>query len=135
MILNEIAGRRLPSSAKAPIVPAYFHGPANPPFGRAVCDAGLKAHSVDSSLPTIECPDLKFASASDEHRKIEGPNDTRRHSARLIDNRSRRFEDPAPIEDVVGVEGDLHPLHRGDLCRTASVFQITALIGTDTVFR
>ncbi|WP_191969612.1 DSD1 family PLP-dependent enzyme [Neorhizobium galegae] len=50
---------------------------SKPASGRAICDAGLKAHSIDSGLPTVfERPDLKFISASDEHGKIEDPQDT-----------------------------------------------------------
>ncbi|MDR6759250.1 3-hydroxy-D-aspartate aldolase [Mycoplana sp. BE70] len=44
---------------------------------RAVCDAGLKAHSVDSGLPTVfGRPDLTFVDASDEHGTIDDPGDT-----------------------------------------------------------
>ncbi|MDQ0136528.1 3-hydroxy-D-aspartate aldolase [Neorhizobium galegae] len=57
---------------------------SKPAFGRAICDAGLKAHSIDSGLPTIfERPDLKFVSASDEHGKIEDPRDTLKLNDRL----------------------------------------------------
>lgn len=35
---------------------------------RAVCDAGLKAHSVDSGLPQVfKRPDIEYVGASDEH--------------------------------------------------------------------
>ncbi|UXT85163.1 DSD1 family PLP-dependent enzyme [Agrobacterium tumefaciens] len=44
---------------------------------RAVCDAGLKAHSVDSGLPTVfGRSDLAFVDASDEHGKIDDPGKT-----------------------------------------------------------
>jgi len=40
--------------------------------GRAVCDAGLKAHAVDSGLPTVfGRDDLRYVNASDEHGVIE----------------------------------------------------------------
>ncbi|MBW6421983.1 DSD1 family PLP-dependent enzyme [Rhizobium sp. XQZ8] len=49
---------------------------SKPASGRAVCDAGLKAHSIDSGLPSVfDRSDLKFVGASDEHGKIEDPND------------------------------------------------------------
>jgi 3-hydroxy-D-aspartate aldolase len=39
---------------------------------RAVCDAGLKAHSVDSGLPQFfNRPDMEYVSASDEHGTIK----------------------------------------------------------------
>ena len=42
--------------------------------GRAVCDAGLKAHAVDSGLPTIWGHDgLQFVGASDEHGEMRDP--------------------------------------------------------------
>jgi 3-hydroxy-D-aspartate aldolase len=42
---------------------------------RAVCDAGLKAHSIDSGLPIVfEASDLTYVSASDEHGVIDDPN-------------------------------------------------------------
>ena len=57
---------------------------SKPASGRAICDAGLKAHSIDSGLPTVfERPDLKFVSASDEHGKIEDPQDTLKLNDRL----------------------------------------------------
>lgn len=41
---------------------------------RAICDAGLKAHSVDSGLPVIsERPELFYVQATDEHGAIEDP--------------------------------------------------------------
>lgn len=47
---------------------------SKPEPGRAVCDAGLKAHSIDSGLPIVfEVPDLAYVSASDEHGVIEDP--------------------------------------------------------------
>jgi 3-hydroxy-D-aspartate aldolase len=40
----------------------------------AICDAGLKAQSVDSGLPVVYGrPDLKYAKCSDEHGVIEDP--------------------------------------------------------------
>ncbi|CDZ58608.1 Metal-activated pyridoxal enzyme [Neorhizobium galegae bv. orientalis] len=57
---------------------------SKPASGRAVCDAGLKAHSIDSGLPTVfERPDLTFVSASDEHGKIEDLQDTLKLNDRL----------------------------------------------------
>jgi 3-hydroxy-D-aspartate aldolase len=57
---------------------------SKPASGRAICDAGLKAHSIDSGLPTVfERPDLKFVSASDEHGKIEDLQDTLKLNDRL----------------------------------------------------
>ncbi|CDZ48157.1 DSD1 family PLP-dependent enzyme [Neorhizobium galegae] len=57
---------------------------SKPASGRAICDAGLKAHSIDSGLPTVfERPDLKFVSASDEHGTIEDPQDTLKLNDRL----------------------------------------------------
>ncbi len=45
---------------------------STPAPGRAVVDAGLKASSVDSGLPTVHgLPGVTFAGASDEHGKLE----------------------------------------------------------------
>jgi 3-hydroxy-D-aspartate aldolase len=45
---------------------------STPAPGRAVVDAGLKASSVDSGLPTVHgLPAVTFAGASDEHGKLE----------------------------------------------------------------
>ncbi len=45
---------------------------SRPTAGRAVLDAGLKASSVDSGLPTVwQRPGLRYARASDEHGVIE----------------------------------------------------------------
>ena len=44
--------------------------------GRAVCDAGLKSHSVDSGLPTVfDCDGVRYTGASDEHGQLEDPQD------------------------------------------------------------
>jgi 3-hydroxy-D-aspartate aldolase len=44
------------------------------PLGSAVCDAGLKAHSVDSGLPLVKDPRaISFLQASDEHGLIYDP--------------------------------------------------------------
>ena len=41
---------------------------SKPAIDRAVCDAGLKAHSVDSGMPAVVgYPGIEFAGASDEH--------------------------------------------------------------------
>lgn len=41
---------------------------------RAICDAGLKAHSVESGLPVVfERPELFYVQATDEHGAIEDP--------------------------------------------------------------
>ena len=45
---------------------------STPAPGRAVVDAGLKASSVDSGLPTVHGrPGITFTGASDEHGKLE----------------------------------------------------------------
>ena len=45
---------------------------SRPAAGRAVLDAGLKASSVDSGLPTVwQRPGLRYARASDEHGVLE----------------------------------------------------------------
>jgi 3-hydroxy-D-aspartate aldolase len=50
---------------------------SRPEPGRAVCDAGLKAHSIDSGLPTVfDRTELAFVDASDEHGKINDPEAT-----------------------------------------------------------
>lgn len=55
-----------------------------PGRGRAVCDAGLKAHSVDSGLPVIAGrPDLDYLGASDEHGVIADPAGTLKVGDRL----------------------------------------------------
>ncbi|MEM9737397.1 MAG: DSD1 family PLP-dependent enzyme, partial [Pseudomonadota bacterium] len=43
--------------------------------GQAVCDAGLKAHSVDSGLPVAVGEGLTYVGASDEHGVIADPGD------------------------------------------------------------
>jgi 3-hydroxy-D-aspartate aldolase len=51
---------------------------------RAIVDAGLKASSVDSGLPTVwQRPGLAYVGASDEHGKIEG-NDLPRLGEKLL---------------------------------------------------
>jgi D-serine deaminase-like pyridoxal phosphate-dependent protein len=43
-----------------------------PHTGLAVLDAGHKAVSIDSGMPTIwEKPDIRYVSASDEHGKLD----------------------------------------------------------------
>jgi 3-hydroxy-D-aspartate aldolase len=50
---------------------------SKPIQGRAVCDAGLKAHAVDSGLPTVAGrDDVKYVGASDEHGTLENPTDS-----------------------------------------------------------
>ncbi|MCC5858968.1 MAG: DSD1 family PLP-dependent enzyme [Ectothiorhodospiraceae bacterium] len=52
--------------------------------GRAVCDAGLKAHSVDSGLPAVhEHHGIRYIQASDEHGVLEDPDDALRLRDRL----------------------------------------------------
>jgi D-serine deaminase-like pyridoxal phosphate-dependent protein len=63
----------------APPMPRFGHAlfvlatvMSTPEPGRAVVDAGLKASSVDSGLPTVwERPGLAYARASDEHGVID----------------------------------------------------------------
>ncbi|MBS0337966.1 MAG: DSD1 family PLP-dependent enzyme [Proteobacteria bacterium] len=63
----------------APPLPRFEHAlfvlatvMSTPVPGRAVVDAGLKASSVDSGLPTVwERPGLTYARASDEHGVID----------------------------------------------------------------
>ncbi len=44
---------------------------------QAVCDAGLKAHSIDSGLPTVlDRPDLACLVFSDEHGTLKDPENT-----------------------------------------------------------
>lgn len=50
---------------------------SHPNHARAVVDAGLKAHSVDSGMPLIHgLPGARYARASDEHGVIELGDDT-----------------------------------------------------------
>ncbi|SDR48345.1 DSD1 family PLP-dependent enzyme [Pseudovibrio sp. Tun.PSC04-5.I4] len=52
--------------------------------GQAVCDAGLKAHSVDSGLPTVfERPDLRSLGFSDEHGVLKDPGNTLKLNDRI----------------------------------------------------
>ena len=47
---------------------------SRPTADRAVVDAGLKASSVDSGLPTVwQRPDVHYAKAADEHGVIMTP--------------------------------------------------------------
>lgn len=41
--------------------------------GRPVCDAGHKAHALDSGLPRVESDDLRYLTASDEHGVLDDP--------------------------------------------------------------
>lgn len=42
--------------------------------GRAVCDAGLKSHSVDSGLPILSShPGVHYTKATDEHGQLDDP--------------------------------------------------------------
>ncbi len=51
---------------------------------RAVCDAGLKAHSVDSGMPLVAGrEDLAYVKCSDEHGVIADPADTLKVGDRL----------------------------------------------------
>jgi len=48
---------------------------SRPTADRAVVDAGLKASSVDSGMPTVwQRPDLRYAKAADEHGALVTPN-------------------------------------------------------------
>lgn len=52
---------------------------------RAICDAGLKAQSVDSGMPVIHGrTDLEFLKCSDEHGVISDPGNTLRLNSRLM---------------------------------------------------
>lgn len=52
--------------------------------GTAVCDAGLKAQSVDSGLPVVYGrDDVTYLKCSDEHGAIADPNDTLKVNERL----------------------------------------------------
>jgi D-serine deaminase-like pyridoxal phosphate-dependent protein len=49
---------------------------SRPTPDRAVVDAGLKASSVDSGMPTVwQRPDLRYAKAADEHGTLVTPNE------------------------------------------------------------
>ena len=49
---------------------------SRPTAERAVVDAGLKASSVDSGMPTVwQRPDLRYAKAADEHGALVTPNE------------------------------------------------------------
>ena len=51
---------------------------------RAVCDAGLKAMSLDSGLPVIyQRDDLRYLNCSDEHGVISDPDGALRVNDRL----------------------------------------------------
>ena len=53
--------------------------------GQAVCDAGLKAHSLDSGPPLVfGRDDLRFLGASDEHGRIDDPGDSLRLNDKLM---------------------------------------------------
>ncbi len=48
---------------------------SRPTAERAIVDAGLKASSVDSGMPTVwQRPDLRYAKAADEHGVLQTPN-------------------------------------------------------------
>jgi 3-hydroxy-D-aspartate aldolase len=52
--------------------------------GKAICDAGLKAQSVDSGLPFIfGRDDVKYVKCSDEHGVIEDPNNVLKVNEKL----------------------------------------------------
>ena len=51
---------------------------------QAICDAGLKAHSIDSGLPVVyERPDLSYLKCSDEHGVIADSDNRLRINERL----------------------------------------------------
>lgn len=51
---------------------------------KAVCDAGLKAQSLDSGLPVIfGRDDVKYIKCSDEHGVIDDPNGVLKHNEKL----------------------------------------------------
>jgi len=51
-----------------------------PTDSRAVVDAGLKSHSVDSGLPTLhDAEDIRYAGASDEHGTLDLSESNRRY--------------------------------------------------------
>lgn len=53
--------------------------------GRAVCDAGLKSHSIDSGLPLVfDVPGISYAGASDEHGNIADPGDRLKLNDRIL---------------------------------------------------
>jgi 3-hydroxy-D-aspartate aldolase len=57
---------------------------SKPSESRAVCDAGLKAHSIDSGLPAVSDPrPLTYLNASDEHGVISDPENHLRIGDRL----------------------------------------------------
>ena len=52
--------------------------------GQAICDAGLKAHAVDSGLPVVHgAGDFAYLGASDEHGTIADPSDRLKVGDRL----------------------------------------------------
>jgi 3-hydroxy-D-aspartate aldolase len=63
----------------APPLPRFEHAlfvlatvMSRPAAGRAMLDAGLKASSVDSGMPTLwQRPGWTYAAASDEHGRVE----------------------------------------------------------------
>jgi len=57
---------------------------SKPTPDRAVCDAGLKAHSIDSGLPVVfDRPDITYTGASDEHGNLADPQNTLKLNDRL----------------------------------------------------
>lgn len=53
------------------------------PAGRAICDAGLKAHAVDSGLPVLRDSGARLLGASDEHGAIDDPDNRLRAGDRI----------------------------------------------------
>lgn len=57
---------------------------SKPAPDRAVCDAGLKAHSIDSGLPVVfDRPDITYTGASDEHGNLADPQNALKLNDRL----------------------------------------------------
>jgi 3-hydroxy-D-aspartate aldolase len=58
---------------------------SKPASGRAVCDAGLKTHSIDSGPPFVSGRDgVSYIGASDEHGNLEDPGDVLVLNDRLL---------------------------------------------------
>ncbi|MBT9385342.1 alanine racemase [Pseudooceanicola sp. CBS1P-1] len=79
--IEEIGGGRPGGMENALFILTEVMSTAVP--GKAVCDAGLKAMSLDSGLPRLDAEGLSYLVASDEHGEIADPDDRLARGDRL----------------------------------------------------
>jgi 3-hydroxy-D-aspartate aldolase len=80
--VRDETGRRMADFENSLFILTAIMSKAKP--GKAICDAGLKAQSVDSGMPAIfGRADLEYAKCSDEHGVINDPNNVLKLNEKL----------------------------------------------------